>query len=165
MISAAVAPSTTGLATANTLVAILASTTGELLETRQFPTNAGGIKRAIDWVARRTGADADTLWAIEGAATYGAILAGTVASHGYPVAEAPRLDAKKRQGVGKTDALDAHRIAAGTTNMAGRRARRSKQWPRQPRRCARMPVRVRVGPGRRLCSAGAGDRDERRHLR
>lgn len=77
--------------------AILAATTGALLETRAFPTNAAGINRAINWVARRTGADADTLWAIEGAATYGAILAGTVASHGYPVAEAhasmPRIAA------------------------------------------------------------------------
>jgi hypothetical protein len=97
----------------NHVYAILAST-GELLETREFPTNAGGINRAINWVARRTGADADTLWAIEGAATYGALLAGAVASHGYPVAEAPRLDAKNRRGVGKTDALDAHQIAAAT---------------------------------------------------
>jgi hypothetical protein len=48
------------------------STSGELLETREFPTNAVGINRAVDWVARRTGADADTFWVIEGAATYGA---------------------------------------------------------------------------------------------
>lgn len=53
------------------------------------------------WVARRTEADADTLWVIEGAASYGAILAGTVAAHGYPVAAAPSIDAKKRRGVGK----------------------------------------------------------------
>lgn len=58
-------------------------------------------------MARRTEADADTLWIIEGAATYGAILTGTVASNGYPVAEAPRMDAKQHYGTGKSDALDA----------------------------------------------------------
>lgn len=110
----------------NHVYAILASTTGEVIETREFPTNSGGINRAIDWVARRTGADADTLWAIEGAATYGAILAGTVASHGYPVAEAPRLDAKKRRGVGKTDALDAHQIAAATLPLPVEQLRRPR---------------------------------------
>lgn len=98
----------------NHVYAILAATTGALLETRVFPTSAAGISRAINWVARHTGADADTLWVIEGAASYGAILAGTVAAHGFPVAEAPRMDAKKRRGVGKSDTLDAHQIAAAT---------------------------------------------------
>ena len=96
------------------------------LNTRAFPTTAAGINRAINWVARRTGADADTLWVIEGAATYGAILAGTVASHGYPVAEAPRMDAKKRRGVGKTDALDAHQIAAATLPLPLDKLRRPR---------------------------------------
>lgn len=49
---------------------------------------------------------------LQGAASYGAVLAGTVAAHGYPVAEAPRMDAKKRRGVGKSNAIDAHQIAA-----------------------------------------------------
>lgn len=60
--------------------------TGALLDTREFPTTMAGIKRAIAWVSRRTEADADTLWVIEGAASYGAILAGTVTTYGYPVA-------------------------------------------------------------------------------
>ena len=70
------------------------------------------------WVARHTEADADTLWVVEGAASYGAILASTVAAHGYPVAEAPRMNAKTRRGVGKTDALDAHQIAAATLGLS-----------------------------------------------
>jgi transposase len=110
----------------NHVYAILASATGALLETREFPANVAGINRAMDWVARRTGADADTLWAIEGAATYGSILAGTVASHGYPVAEAPRIDAKKRRGVGKSDALDAHQIAAATLPLPVEKLRRPR---------------------------------------
>lgn len=110
----------------NHVYAILAATTGALLDSRAFPTNAAGINRAINWVARRTGADADTLWVIERAATYGAILAGTVASHGYPVAEAPPMDAKNRRGVGKTDALDAHRIAAATLPLPVEKLRRPR---------------------------------------
>jgi hypothetical protein len=110
----------------NHVYAILAATTGALLDSRAFPTNAAGINRAINWVARRTGADADTLWVIEGAATFGAILAGTVAAHGYSVAEAPRMDAKNRRGVGKTDVLDAHRIAAGTLPLPVEKLRRPR---------------------------------------
>jgi transposase len=110
----------------NHVYAILAATTGALLDSRAFPTNAAGINRAINWVARRTSADADTLWVIEGAATYGAILAGTVAAHGYPVAEAPRMDARKRRDVGKTDALDAHRIAAATLPLPVEKLRRPR---------------------------------------
>lgn len=108
----------------NHVYAIIAANTGALLETREFPTTAAGINRAIDWVARHT--DADTLWVIEGAASYGAILAGTVSAHGYPVAEAPRMDAKKRRGVGKSDALDAHQIAAATLGLPVQQLRRRR---------------------------------------
>ena len=76
----------------NHVYAILDATNGALLDTQSFPTTTAGINRAIKWVARRTNADADTLWVSEGAASYGAILTGTVATHGFPVAEAPRMD-------------------------------------------------------------------------
>jgi transposase len=66
------------------------------------------------------------LWVIEGAGTYGAILAGTVASHNYPVAEVSRMDAKKRRGVGKADALDAHQIAAATLPLLVEKLRRPR---------------------------------------
>ena len=49
---------------------------------------------------------------IEGAASYGAILGGTVAAHGYPVTEAPRMNAEQHRGVSKSDALDTHQTAA-----------------------------------------------------
>jgi hypothetical protein len=101
----------------NHVYAILVPTTGALLETREFPTTTAGIDRAMAWVGRRTDADADALWVIEGSASYGAILAGTVAAHGYEVAEAPRMDAGRRRGVGKSDALDAHQIAASTLGL------------------------------------------------
>lgn len=110
----------------NHVYAILDAANGALLDTRTFPTSAAGISRAIKWVARRTGADADSLWVIEGAASYGAILAGIVTAHGFPVAEAPRMDAKKRRGVGKSDALDAHQIAMAVLPLPVDKLRRPR---------------------------------------
>jgi len=86
----------------NHVYAIVVPTTGALIDTRSFPVTAGGINPAIAWVARRTDADADTLWVIEGAASYGASLAGAATAHRYTVAEAPRMNAKDRHGIGKT---------------------------------------------------------------
>ncbi|MGO4587201.1 IS110 family transposase [Arthrobacter sp. 2RAF6] len=110
----------------NHVYAILDATNGAMLDTQSFPTTTAGINRAIKWVARRTNADADTLWVIEGAASYGAILAGAVATHGFPVAEAPRMDAKKNRGVGKTDALDAHRMAIAVLPLPVEKLRRPR---------------------------------------
>lgn len=110
----------------NHVYAILAANTGELLETREFPTTGAGLNRAIAWVGRRTSGNADTLWVIEGSASYGAILAGTVATAGYPVAEAPRMDAKKRRGVGKSDAQDAHQMAAAALPVPVEKLRRPR---------------------------------------
>jgi len=123
---------------------ILIANTGAVVDTKDFPTTATGVNRALAWVARRTEADADTLWVIGGTASYGAILTDTVAAHGYPVAEAPRMDAKQHYGVGKSDALDAHRIAAaalplpvascaGPGSMTGS-ARLFRSWSRHGNR-------------------------------
>jgi len=96
----------------NHTVAILAAPHGELIDTAQFPTTAAGMARAIDWTARRTGADLDALWVIEGVGTYGAQLAHAVTHAGYQVVEAARMNARANRGVGKSDPLDARRIAA-----------------------------------------------------
>lgn len=98
----------------NHVYAIIDSNNGALLDTQSFPVTSVGISRAIRWVARRTEGNADTLWVIEGAATYGAILAGTIAAHGFPVSEAPRMSKKQNRGVGKTDAAD-RQIAPSAT--------------------------------------------------
>ncbi len=110
----------------NHVYAIIAAGTGELLETKDFPTTVAGITRAIAWVARRTGADLGTLWVIEGAASYGAVLAGAVAAAAYQVAEAARMDARSRRGVGKSDPLDAHRIAAAVLPLEEDQLRRPR---------------------------------------
>ncbi len=48
-----------------------------------------------------------------------AILAGTMATRGFPVAEAPGMVAKKRRGMGKSDPLDAHQIAMALLLLRG----------------------------------------------
>src|SRR5690625_2165577 len=78
----------------NPALAILACPNGEIRDEQQFPTTAAGLQRAIAWVARRTGADLDTLWVIEGVGTYGAQLARAAAEAGYSVAEAARMNAR-----------------------------------------------------------------------
>ena len=95
-------------------------------QTRDFPTTSAGINRAIAWVARRTGADLATLWVIEGAASYGALLAAAVGTAGYPVAEAARMDARAQHGHGKSDPLDAHRIAAAVLPLQEQQLRRPR---------------------------------------
>jgi transposase len=94
----------------NHVLAVLA-TTGQMIDTASFPTTQAGMTRAINWAARRTGGDLDTLWVIECVATYGAQLAHNVTESGYQVAEAPRMNTRNNRGVGKSDPLDARRIA------------------------------------------------------
>lgn len=89
----------------NHVYAIMDSNNGALLDTQSFPVTSAGINRVISWVERRTEGNADNLWGIEGAATYGAILAGTIAAHGFPVSEAPRMGKKQNRGVGKNRCL------------------------------------------------------------
>lgn len=110
----------------NHTYAVLAAATGELLAAEEFPTTPAGLRRALAWVARGTGGDLSTLWVIESVATYGARLARAVADAGYEVAEAARMDARAQRGVGKSDPLDAHRIAAAVLPLDTARLRRPR---------------------------------------
>ncbi len=113
-------------------LAILACPTGELLDEGQFPATAAGLQRAVAWVARRTGADLDALWVIEGVGTYGARLARAAADAGFSVVEAARMNARANRGVGKSDPLDARRIAQAVFPLqdAQLRSPRSDDGPR-----------------------------------
>lgn len=102
----------------NHALAILVAATGAVVDEAQFPATAAGMERAISWVARRTDGDLEALWVIEGVASYGALLAGRVKTVGYPVIEAARMDARGNHGVGKSDPLDARRIAAAVLPLA-----------------------------------------------
>ncbi|GAA5228754.1 hypothetical protein GCM10025778_32930 [Paeniglutamicibacter antarcticus] len=63
---------------------------------------------------------------IEGAASYGAILAGAVAAEGYEVVEAARMDARARHGVGKSDKLNSQRIARAVLPLEDKQLRRPR---------------------------------------
>lgn len=107
-------------------IAILAASTGEPIATEQFPSTAAGIDRAIAWAARRTAGDLAALWVIEGVATYGARLAAAVDHAGYEVVEAARMDARQHRGTGKSDSLDARRIAAAVLSLEPAQLRRPR---------------------------------------
>jgi len=98
-------------------LSILAMPHGEVVDDGEFPTTSAGIARAIGWVGRRTGGDLEVLWVIECSATYGAQLARSVVAAGYQVVEAARMSAKSNRGVGKSDALDARRIARSVLTL------------------------------------------------
>lgn len=106
--------------------AILVAVTGELIATEQFPATGAGMDRAVAWVARRTEGDLATLWVVEGIATYGARLASTATRAGYEVVEAARMDARAHRGTGKSDPVDAHRIAAAVLSLEPHKLRRPR---------------------------------------
>ncbi|WP_433861791.1 IS110 family transposase [Streptomyces sp. L7] len=90
----------------------LLAASGSHVGTETFPNTPAGRSRAITGAGRRTGGEADVLWAIEGAGSYGAQLARAVTATGYAVVEAPRVNTRARRGIGKSDPLDAAAIAA-----------------------------------------------------
>ena len=90
---------------------------GQHLGTESFPNTAAGRSRAISWAGRRTSGVIDALWVIEGAGSYGAQLARNVTDTGYRVVEAARMGRDSRHGVGKSDPLDARRIAAAVLSL------------------------------------------------
>ena len=99
---------------------------GEHLGTDTFPNTAAGRSRAISWTGRRASGVTDVLWVIEGAGSYGAQLARNVTETGYRVVEAARMSGG-RHGVGKSDPLDARRIAAAVLSLPADQLRTPRQ--------------------------------------
>lgn len=62
-------------------------------------------------------------WAVEGIGSYGARLARAVTDAGYDVAEAPRMNARGRRGIGKSDPLDAAAIGTAVIGLEESRLR------------------------------------------
>lgn len=93
--------------------AIVAAVNGALIDQATFPTTSAGLRRARDWIGRRTGGDLDgVLVAAEGTGSYGALLGDVLEETGYRVVEAPTP--RRERGRGKTDALDAVLAARST---------------------------------------------------
>lgn len=93
-------------------LSILVAATGAVVDEAQFPTTEAGMRRAVDWAGRRTGGDLAALWVIECVGSYGAGITSIATQMGYPAVEAARMNARANRGVGKSDPLDARRIAA-----------------------------------------------------
>ncbi|QOK24265.1 IS110 family transposase [Janibacter indicus] len=101
---------------------------GALLDQATFPTSPAGLRRARDWIGRRTQGDLDSvLIAAEGTGSYGAVLSDVLSDAGYRVVEAPTP--RRERGRGKTDALDAVLAARASLVMplASLRDRRAGQ--------------------------------------
>lgn len=108
-------------------LSILTAATGAVVDEAQFPATAAGLARSIAWVARRTGGDLGALWVIECVGAYGARLAAAVAQSGYQVVEAARMNARANRGIGKSDPLDARRIAASVLPLEADRLRHPRK--------------------------------------
>ena len=90
--------------------ALVAAATGGVLAHAEFPTSPAGLSRAHHWLTRRVGARA-ALVVVEGTGSFGAILTVGLQAAGRHVVEAARMPATDRRGTGKSDDLDATRIA------------------------------------------------------
>ena len=101
----------------NHALSILAMPHGEVVDDAEFPTTSAGMARALEWAGRRTGGDLEALWVIECSASYGAQLARAVTTAGYQVVEAARMSARANHAIGKSDPLDARRIAASVLSL------------------------------------------------
>ena len=111
----------------NHALSILVAATGAVVDEAQFPATEAGMTRAVDWVGRHTGGDLAVLWVIECTGSYGAGLASTVAAAGYQTVEAARMNARANRGVGKSDPLDARRIAASVLPLETDRLRHPRK--------------------------------------
>lgn len=96
--------------------AIITAPNGVLVDQATFPTTPAGLRRARDWIGRRTHGLLDhVLISAEGTGSYGAILSDVLADAGYRVVEAPTPH--RDRGRGKTDTLDAVSAARSTLAM------------------------------------------------
>lgn len=108
--------------------AIIAAANGALIDHATFPTTTAGLRRARDWIGRRTKGDLDgVLVAAEGTGSYGAVLSDVLAQTGYRIVEAPTP--RRERGRGKTDTADAVLAARSTlpVPLSKLRDRRSGQ--------------------------------------
>lgn len=107
--------------------AVIRAQTTALIREAEFPATAAGLARAVSWAARHAGEPAVVLVAVEGVGSYGAAVARAFTAAGYRVVEAGAQPVGDRRGKGKSDALDAVRIARSVvgTDVAGLRVPRA----------------------------------------
>jgi transposase len=93
--------------------AIVTAPTGVVIAEATFPTTGVGLRRAREWIARRTEGDIDgVVVSAEGTGSYGAVLGDVLEQAGYRVVEAPTP--RRERGHGKSDRSDALLAARAT---------------------------------------------------
>lgn len=97
--------------------ALVAGATGAVLDRAAFPTTTAGLLRARDWLDRRAASES-SLVVVEGTGSFGAILTQRLQAAGRQVVEAAKVSAGERRGTGKSDELDAVRIARAVLGLA-----------------------------------------------
>ncbi|PBA28849.1 IS110 family transposase, partial [Mycobacterium intracellulare] len=106
-------------------LALVVASTGAVIDQSVFANTPAALDRALTWIVHRIDGQS-SLIVIEGVGSYGAGLADRVTARGLTVAEPSAMPAAQRRGVGKTDALDAVRIARSVLAVDTSRLR----WPR-----------------------------------
>ena len=104
---------------------VVAAVTGAVQDKTSFPASPAGLDRARTWITRRAGQQT-ALVVIEGIGSYGAGLSDRVLAAGFPVVEPSTMASGDRRGVGKTDDLDAARIARSVLSVDSDRLRRPR---------------------------------------
>lgn len=92
--------------------AILAAISGHVVDTAMFPTSPPGLKRAIDWIDRRS-EPGKTLVAIDGTNSYGSGPTRALRATNLDICEVRLPRRTSRAGHGKSDDIDA--LAAART--------------------------------------------------
>lgn len=106
-------------------LAVVDAVTGAELGQHTFPATAAGMNRAVQWATRRAG-QVPTLFVIEGIGSYGAGLARLVGGRGFDLVEPSQMSKAQLRGRGKSDLLDATRIARSVQGVAVSMLRRPR---------------------------------------
>jgi hypothetical protein len=97
--------------------ALVVAATGAVLDRAQFPTSGAGLSDAHGWITTRVDG-APVLLVVEGTGSFGAILTERLQAAGCEVVEAAQMPGGNRRGTGKSDDLDAARIARSVLGLA-----------------------------------------------
>lgn len=95
--------------------ALVKAATGAVLENALFATSGAGLSRAQDWLTRHA-SHGPALVVVEGTGSFGAILTERLQLGGHEVIEAAKMSGGRR-GTGKSDELDAARIARAVLGL------------------------------------------------
>jgi transposase len=120
--------------------ALVAGRTGAVLDRTVVAASSAGLRQAQDWLARRVGS-ATALVVVEGTGSFGAILTERLQAAGQEVVEAAKMPAGDRRGTGKSDDLDAVRIARAVLGLMVTDLRTPRALPTDR---ARVAMRVLV---------------------